>query len=86
MPKRIESLRIDSQNRPNTTEFGIRKEASRPPDSCTKYGVVVGRIRESGFEDSNLFANFAGEREDSNPIAKDSNLCCQVKITQNCLK
>jgi hypothetical protein len=30
-------------------------------------GVVVRQIRESGFEDSNLFANFAGEREDSNP-------------------
>jgi hypothetical protein len=45
--------------------------------------VVVKRIHESGFEDSNLFANFAGEREDSNPKAKDSNLCCQVKRTQN---
>jgi hypothetical protein len=53
-----------------------RKVASR--------ALVVRRIRESRFEDSNLFANFAGEREDSNPKAKDSNLCCQVKITQNC--
>jgi hypothetical protein len=40
--------------------------------------VVVGQIRESGFEDSNLFA---GEREDSNPKAKDLKLCCQVKST-----
>jgi hypothetical protein len=39
----------------------------------------VRRVRESRFEDSNLFANFAGEREDSNPKAKDSNLCCQEK-------
>jgi hypothetical protein len=38
--------------------------------------VEVRRIRESGFEDYNLFANFAGEREDLNPKAKDSNLCC----------
>jgi hypothetical protein len=28
---------------------------------------VVRRIGESGFEDSNLFANSAGKREDSNP-------------------
>jgi hypothetical protein len=48
--------------------------------------IVVRRIRESGFEDSNLFANFAGEREDSNPKAKDLNLCCQVKSTQKCSK
>jgi hypothetical protein len=46
--------------------------------------IVVRRIHESGFEDSNLFANFAGEREDSIPKAKDSNLCCQVKRPQNC--
>jgi hypothetical protein len=50
------------------------------------FGVVVRRIREWGFEDSNLFANFAGEGEDSNPKAKDSNLCCKVKRTQNCSK
>jgi hypothetical protein len=56
-------------------------------DASTEYSrLVVRRIRESGNEDSNLFANFAGEREDSNPKAKDSNLCCQVKSTQNCLK
>jgi hypothetical protein len=48
--------------------------------------VLVRRIRESGFEDLNLFANFAGEREDSNPKAKDLNLCCQVKRTQNLSK
>jgi hypothetical protein len=46
--------------------------------------LVVIRIHKSGFEDSNLFANFSGEREDSNLKAKDSNLCCQVKRTQNC--
>jgi hypothetical protein len=44
----------------------------------------VRQIHESGFKDSNLFANFVGEREDLNPKAKDSNLCCQVKRTQNC--
>jgi hypothetical protein len=27
--------------------------------------VVLGRVRESGFEDSNIFANFAGEREEA---------------------
>jgi hypothetical protein len=48
--------------------------------------VVVRRIRQSGFEDSNLFADLVGEREDSNPKAKDSNLCCQVKRTQKLLK
>jgi hypothetical protein len=48
--------------------------------------LVVRRIGESGFEDSNLFANSARKREDSNPKAKDSNLCCQVKSTQNCSK
>jgi hypothetical protein len=48
-----------------------------------QFTLVVRRIHESGFEDSNLFANFAREREDSNPKAKDSYLCCQVKRTQN---
>jgi hypothetical protein len=51
------------------------------PNDESKRWLVVRRIRESGFEDSNLFANFAGEREDSNPKAKYSNLCCQVKST-----
>jgi hypothetical protein len=37
-----------------------------------------------GFDDSNLCANFMGEWEDSNLKAKDSNLCSQVKRTQNC--
>jgi hypothetical protein len=61
----------------NLAQKGISQKA----DAKSLVEVVVRRIRESGFEDSNLFANFAGEREDSNPKAKDSNLCCQVKST-----
>jgi hypothetical protein len=32
-----------------------------------RYLLVVARIRDSSNPDSNLNANFAGEREDSNP-------------------
>ena len=41
----------------------IQVEIINGTQDLKKNGIVLYRIRESGFEDSNLFANFAGERK-----------------------